>query len=97
MTEALDFNAAPYASPFAWGKFGLVLPRYPGMRVLLAHRNGDDDDLVDIGALWERGNAPASNPGDYWLILPAAIHEADRRRSPTTRAEGSRPAKPPTT
>ena len=76
----IDFNAAPYASPFAWGKFGLVLPRYPGMRVLLAHRNGDDDDLIDIGALWERGNAPASNPGDYWLVLPAAIHEADRQQ-----------------
>ncbi len=74
------FNAAPYASPFAWGKFGLVLPRYPGMRVLLAHRNGDDDDLIDIGALWERGQAPASNPGDYWLVLPAAIPEADRQQ-----------------
>ena len=74
------FNAAPYASPFAWGQFGLVLPRYPGMRVLLAHRIGDPDDLIDIGALWERGKAPASKPGDYWLILPAAIDEADREQ-----------------
>jgi hypothetical protein len=74
-----EFPVAPYVSPFAWGKFGLVLPRYPGMRVLLAHRNGNSDDLVDAGALWERGTAPASNPGDYWLILPAAIPAADRR------------------
>jgi hypothetical protein len=74
------FDAAPYLSPFAWGKFGLVLPRYPGMRVLLAHRNGNSDDLVDAGALWERGTAPASNPGDYWLILPAAIPVADRQQ-----------------
>jgi hypothetical protein len=74
------FPAAPYASPFAWGKFGLVLPRYPGMRVLLAHRNGNSDDLIDAGALWERGEAPASSPGDYWLILPAAIPKADREQ-----------------
>jgi hypothetical protein len=73
------FNAAPYLAPFAWGSFGLVLPRYPGMRVLLAHRNGDEHDMIDIGALWERGTAPAANPGDYWLILPAAIPPADRR------------------
>jgi hypothetical protein len=73
------FAAAPYVSPFAWGQFGLVLPRYPGMRVLLAHRNGGDHDVIDIGALWEHGKAPASNPGDYWLILPAAIPAADRR------------------
>jgi hypothetical protein len=75
-----QYPAAPYTSPFAWGKFGLVLPRYPGMRVLLAHRNGNGDDLIDTGALWERGEAPASNPGDYWLILPAAIPEADREQ-----------------
>jgi hypothetical protein len=72
------FEAAPYASPFAWGRFGLVLPRYPGMRVLVAHRLGDPDDIVDVGALWERGQAPASRPGDYWLILPAAIDEKGR-------------------
>jgi hypothetical protein len=75
-----QFPAAPYASPFAWGNFGLVLPRYPGMRVLLAHRNGNSDDLIDTGALWERDAAPTSNPGDYWLILPAAIPAADREQ-----------------
>jgi hypothetical protein len=74
------FTAAPYASPFAWGRFGLVLPRYPGMRVLLAHRGGDHDDPLDVGALWESGDAPESLPGDYWLILPADIAQEDREQ-----------------
>ena len=74
------FDAASYASPFAWGKFGLVLPRYPGMRVLLAHRAGDLDDPIDVGALWESGEAPKSEPGDYWLILPADIDQNDREK-----------------
>ena len=52
------FSAAAYATPFAWGKFGLVLPRYPGMRVLVAHRGGDHDDPIDVGALWERARRP---------------------------------------
>ena len=72
------FSAAPYATPFAWGKFGLILPRYPGMRVLVAHRAGDHDDPIDVGALWESGEAPGSQPGDYWLILPAEIAGKDR-------------------
>jgi len=73
-------SAAPYATPFAWGKFGLVVPRYPGTRVLLVHRNGDPDDPVDVGALWERGNAPEAKAGDWWLSLPAQI-STDARAS----------------
>jgi hypothetical protein len=65
-------RGVPYASLFAWGKCGLVLPRYPGTRVLLAYRNGDPNDPVEIGALWESGQGPDAKPGDYWLILPAA-------------------------
>jgi hypothetical protein len=71
-------TSAPYATPFAWGKFGLIVPRYPGTRVLLVHRNGDPDDPVDIGALWDRGGAPEAHAGDWWLSLPAQIAEADR-------------------
>jgi len=78
--EMHPFETAPYASPFAWGPFGLVLPRYPGMRVLVAHRLGESDDIVDVGALWDRGQAPASEPGDYWLILPAAVAPGDREQ-----------------
>ena len=59
-----------YVSPFAWGKCGLVLPRYPGTRVVLAHRNGRADDKLDIGAVWESGHGPVSQPGDWWLSLP---------------------------
>jgi hypothetical protein len=67
------FDDAPYATPFAFGKFGLILPRYPGSRVLVVHRDGDEDDPIDVGALWKRGDAPASNPGDWWLTLPAEL------------------------
>jgi hypothetical protein len=84
------FNAAAYATPFAWGRFGLVLPRYPGMRVLVAHRGGDHDDPIDVGALWESGEAPESQPGDYWLILPAEIAETDREQV----KEGQKPIDP---
>jgi hypothetical protein len=71
-------EGVPYASPFAWGKCGLVLPRYPGMRVVMVHRNGDPDDAVDVGALWESGVGPDAEPGDYWLILPASVAAAQR-------------------
>ncbi|HEY3595405.1 MAG TPA: hypothetical protein VGL13_16070, partial [Polyangiaceae bacterium] len=63
-------ESVPYATPFAWGKCGLVLPRYPGTRVLVEHRGGDRPDPIDVGALWKQGNAPNAKPGDYWLILP---------------------------
>ena len=75
-----ELTAMPYATPFAFGPCGLILPRYPGMRVLLEHRNGSSSDPIDIGALWDWGRAPDSQPGDYWLILPAAI-PADQRSS----------------
>jgi hypothetical protein len=39
--------------------------------VVLAHRNGRANDKLDIGALWESGHGPVSQPGDWWLSLPA--------------------------
>ncbi|MFX1677562.1 hypothetical protein PWR63_35930 [Paraburkholderia sp. A2WS-5] len=74
-----------YASPFAWGKCGLVLPRYPGMRVVLAHRNGRAEDPVEIGALWTSGHGPASQPGDYWLTLPAGVDPGSRSQVDDTK------------
>jgi hypothetical protein len=69
----LTRQQVPYLSPFAFGPFGLVLPRLPGMRVLLAYRGGNPNDPVDLGSF--RGAAdqvPAdAQPGDWWLILPA--------------------------
>lgn len=68
--QPTPWQSIAYLSPFAWGKCGLVLPRYPGTRVVLAHRNGRADDKLDIGALWESGHGPVSQPGDWWLSLP---------------------------
>lgn len=71
-------SGVPYTTPFAWGKCGLVLPRYPGTRVLVAHRGGRSDDPVDVGAVWESGHGPDSKAGDWWLILPAGIPAQQR-------------------
>jgi hypothetical protein len=71
-------KAVPYTSPFAWGKCGLVLPRYPGTRVLVVPRGGRDDDPVDVGAIWESGHGPESRPGDWWLILPIGVDDQKR-------------------
>ena len=67
----------PYLSPFAWGHFGLVLPRYPGTRVMLSSAGGGDNDLVDMGALWLRDGGPPSQAGDYWLVLPIGVTPRD--------------------
>jgi hypothetical protein len=74
----MPVTAAAYTTPFAWGKCGLVLPRYPGTRVFVAYRNGLRNDPVEIGALWESGHGPDSQAGDWWLILPVGIPENER-------------------
>jgi hypothetical protein len=72
-------DAVPYLSPFAWGSCGLVLPRYPGTRVMLMHRNGKAEDPVDVGALWETKTGPdKAKPGDWWLILPVGVKNPDK-------------------
>lgn len=75
LERPMTLAAVPYASPFAFGKCGLVLPRYPGMRILLEHRNGFADDPIDVGALWDAGKGPDSQPGDWWLILPTEVEQ----------------------
>lgn len=74
----MPVTAVAYATPFAWGKCGLVLPRYPGTRVLVSYRNGSRHDPVEVGALWESGHGPDSKAGDWWLILPVGIPENER-------------------
>jgi hypothetical protein len=76
--EPSPIDGVAYASPFAWGKCGLVLPRYPGTRVVFVHRNGVDADPVEVGALWESGQGPDSDAGDWWLILPSGVSQSDR-------------------
>ena len=77
----------PYVTNFAWGPFGHVLPRYPGMRVMTVNNGSDPADPVDIGALWQtRDGSPVptpAEPGDWWLILPAY------QGSPPTAATGT--------
>ncbi|MGV9818739.1 hypothetical protein [Nocardia xishanensis] len=68
----------PRVTPFAWGKTGLVVPRYPGTRVLLGHGCGAADDPIDLGALWAFGAGPDAQPGDWWLILPVGVDQAVR-------------------
>ena len=67
----------PYVTSFAWASFGHVLPRYPGMRVMMLNHRSKDVDPVEIGALWKTPDTQASRTptntqlGDWWLILPA--------------------------
>jgi len=76
-------SAVAYATPFAWGKCGLVLPRYPGTRLMTIYRQGRSDDPIDVGAVWESGHGPDSHPGDWWLILPVGV-PAQRRQENTS-------------
>jgi len=74
----MPVTAIAYATPFAWGKCGLVLPRYPGTRVLVTYRNGLRNDGIEIGAVWESGRGPDCQAGDWWLILPVGIPTNER-------------------
>lgn len=88
----------PYATPFAWGKFGLVLPRYPGMRVFSVPRDGSGTDYVDVGSVWhtEEGEMSAgpqeAQVGDWWLSLPigasdgAALTDSEEGAMPPSHA-----------
>lgn len=69
----LTRQQVPYLSPFALGPFGLVVPRLPGMRVLMAYRGGNPNDPVDLGSFRAAADqVPAdAQSGDWWLILPA--------------------------
>ncbi len=81
-------TAVPYLSPFAWGKCGLLLPRYPGTRVLMAHRNGEASDPVELGALWESGKGPQNGQvGDWWLTLPTEVEDPQQIADTETPAD----------
>jgi len=68
----------PYLTPFAWTTCGLVLPQYPGSRVLIGDRLADSNDPVAYGSLWQSGHVPSSvKPGDWWLILPVGVDQRE--------------------
>jgi hypothetical protein len=71
-----ELNGIPVVTPFAYGGYGLVLPRYPGARVLLADTGGGRD-VMDLGGVWEDGVAPPAKPGDWWLVLPISLSADD--------------------
>jgi hypothetical protein len=77
--ELLD---VPVVTPFAFGGYGLVLPRYPGQRVVLADKGGGRD-VVDLGSVWENDVTPPAEPGDWWLILPVNVPADDLTPSQT--------------
>ncbi|HEX7245271.1 MAG TPA: hypothetical protein VF245_06890 [Solirubrobacterales bacterium] len=85
-------GGVPYATPWAWGRCGLVLPRYPGTRVVTAHRRGQHEDAIDIGAIWESGRGPDSEPGDWWLILPVGVSRDSALAEDEVAEEPSGPA-----
>lgn len=69
-------------TPFAWGQTGLAVPRYPGMRVAIAYRNGRPEDPMEFGALWGDTQRMQAKAGDWWLCLPvdastSALDNAD--------------------
>ena len=71
-----ELRQVPVVTPFAYGGYGLVLPRYPGERVLLADTGGGRD-VVDLGSVWDDGVTPPAEPGDWWLVLPVSIPTDD--------------------
>ncbi|MEU6273018.1 hypothetical protein ABZ871_11490 [Streptomyces populi] len=63
----------PYLTPYAFGSTGLVVPHYPGMRVVSLHYREEPQNAVVAGAMWENGKAPESHLGDWWLSLPTNL------------------------
>jgi hypothetical protein len=72
----------PYLTPFAFGNAGLVVPHYPGMRVLAAHYLENLQNAVVLGAVWPEGQEPKSELGDWWLCLPTGITAAESTERP---------------
>ena len=70
----------PIVSAFAWHKCGLAVPVYPGMKAVLGHNLGLEDDALVTGFIWS--DHPAFDPlpnkkGDWWLSLPVFTSDDD--------------------
>lgn len=74
----LHLEHKPYLTPFAFGKAGLVIPHYPGMRVAMLHYQGEPADAMVAGCLWDENNEPQKGElGDWWLCLPTNVQTAE--------------------
>ncbi|MEM9191889.1 MAG: hypothetical protein AAGF12_22140 [Myxococcota bacterium] len=86
--KGTQWKRTVYATPFAWGAYGLVLPRYPGTRVVTMKL---DEELVDVGAVWgNEGPNDQAADGDYWLSLPADVPASRRAQEPDVEASPHR-------
>lgn len=72
----------PYLTPFAFGATGLVVPHYPGTRVLHLNQGSEPANAVVAGCLWPDGQEPASKPGDWWLTLPTDVSPSQSSDDP---------------
>jgi hypothetical protein len=86
--DATILSDKPYLTPFAFGGTGLVIPHYPGTRVLHLNHEGDVHNAVVAGALWSEGEEPRSQAGDWWLTLPIGVSPTGEGRVDTPRPSG---------
>jgi len=75
-TPTQVFNK-PYLTLFAFGKAGLVVPHYPGTRVVDLQYREDVSQTIVAGCLWGEGSEPESEYGDWWLSLPTEVQTTD--------------------
>ncbi|HEX5543347.1 MAG TPA: hypothetical protein VFX60_17635 [Micromonospora sp.] len=84
-SPATHLTDKPYVTPFAYGGTGLVVPHYPGTRVVHLNHDGDPRNAVVAGCVWDEGSEPESQAGDWWLTLPTNV-------APATDGQGIVPA-----
>lgn len=82
----------PYLTLFAFGQTGLVVPHYPGARVVDLHYREDVSQTVVAGCLWNEGSEPESQYGDWWLSLPTQVQTTDSIRDARDAVAPSGPA-----
>ncbi|ONH34497.1 hypothetical protein [Protofrankia sp. BMG5.30] len=75
-SPATRLTDKPYVTPFAYGGTGLVVPHYPGTRVVQLNHDGDPRNAVVAGCVWDEGTEPSSQAGDWWLTLPTNVAPA---------------------
>ncbi len=80
----------PYLTPFAFGGTGLVIPHYPGVRVLHLNYSNDIRNAVVAGCLWQDGQEPESQPGDWWLTLPTGVTATQSSSDPAAELPSGR-------